>query len=160
MSMTKNKNGEHPFSDKGQIILLCLFLVIWTIDSVFRMSTFLSDYSPFYLRLAVLLSSVITAGYLFASSHSITRTNDKIVKTGAFEYTRHPLYLSSILIYLGLTAYTMSFLLIVLFNAIFLFYDYIAGYEEQLLAAQFGEEYTEYKNKTGKWFVGVDKGGK
>lgn len=156
----KNKNGEYPGSDKGQIIFLCLFLIVWTIDSIFHISTFLADYSPFYLRLIVLLSSVITAIYLFASSHFITRRQDNLVTTGVFEYTRHPLYLSGILVYLGLTVYSMSAFSIVLFNAIFIFYDYIAGYEEKILEEKFGEEYIKYKEKTGKWLIGIDKGGK
>ena len=41
----KEKNGEHPFGDAGQSILLVLFLVVWFGDSFFlHKSTFLSDY--------------------------------------------------------------------------------------------------------------------
>ena len=32
-----------------------------------------------------------------------------------------------------------------------LFYNFIAGYEEKLLEAKFGERYSIYKQKTGKW---------
>jgi len=154
----KNKNGEYPGGDKGQIIFFCLFLTVWTIDSIFHISTFLSEYSPFYLRLAILLISLITAVYLFASSHFITRQKDKLITSGVFEYTRHPLYLSTVLVYLGLTIYSMSVFSIILFNAIFMFYDYIAGYEEKILEEKFGEEYIKYKEKTGKWVIGIDKG--
>ena len=29
----KGKNGEHPFGDAGQLILLVLFLILWIADS-------------------------------------------------------------------------------------------------------------------------------
>lgn len=51
----KGKNGEHPFGDIGQLILLGLFLVVWVGDSFFlRISTFPSDYVPMYMRLIIL----------------------------------------------------------------------------------------------------------
>ena len=39
----KEKNGEHPFGDAGQLILLGVFLVVWVGDSFFlRKTNFLS----------------------------------------------------------------------------------------------------------------------
>jgi protein-S-isoprenylcysteine O-methyltransferase Ste14 len=34
---------------------------------------------------------------------------------------------------------------------IFLFYNYIAGYEERLMETKFGEDYASYKKRTGRW---------
>ena len=62
----KEKNGEHPFGDIGQLILLCLFLVVWITDSFFlHKSTFLSEHFPLYIRLVILALSFIAAVYLF-----------------------------------------------------------------------------------------------
>ena len=56
------KNGEHPFGDTGQLILLGVFSVVWIGDSFFlHISTFLSAYIPLLLRLLVLGVSLITA---------------------------------------------------------------------------------------------------
>ena len=42
----KEKNGEHPRGDAGQLILFGLFLVIWILDSfILHRSTFLADNS-------------------------------------------------------------------------------------------------------------------
>jgi protein-S-isoprenylcysteine O-methyltransferase Ste14 len=46
---------------------------------------------------------------------------------------------------------TLSLFSFLFFGLIFVFYNYIADYEEKLLEAKFGEEYIRYKNKTGKW---------
>jgi protein-S-isoprenylcysteine O-methyltransferase Ste14 len=39
----------------------------------------------------------------------------------------------------------------VVWMATFVFYNYIAGYEEKLLETKFGDSYREYERRTGKW---------
>jgi len=51
------------------------------------------------------------------------------------------LYLGSILFYLGLIITTALPFSLVVLSAIMLFYNYIAGYEQRLLDARYGEEY-------------------
>ena len=158
----KEKNGEHPFGDTGQLISLGIFLTIWLGDSFFlHQSTFLSDYAPLYIRLVILGLALIAAMYLFRSAHVVVSHEQRpngVVATGAFRYVRHPLYLASLLTYLGLTVSTASLFSLVLYVAIFVFHNYIASYEEELLEARFGEEYGKYKQRTGKWVPRIDKG--
>ena len=157
----KEKKGEHPFGDAGQLILLGVFLVVWVGDSFFlRKSTFLSDYVPLYIRIVILGLTLIAAMYLFRSGHVVVSHEQRpnsVVATGAFRYVRHPLYLASILTYLGLTVLTVSLFSLVLFVGIFVFHNYIASYEEKLLDARFEEEYREYKRRTGKWVPRIGK---
>ena len=157
----KEKNGEHPLGDTGQLTLCGLFLVIWILDSFFwHRSTFLAEYISLVLRLIILALAIITAVYLFKSGHVVV-THDKggieVVSSGAFRFVRHPLYLGSILIYLGLTVSTASLFCLALLVLIFLFYNYIASYEENLLETKFGETYMAYEKKTGKWVPGISK---
>ena len=151
----KPQNGEHPLGDIGQLIAFGLFLVIWAGDSfLLRKSTFLSSNVPLSFRLVILGLALITAVCLLISGHVVTRHEkrpDGVVSTGAFRYVRHPLYLASLLSYLGLTVSTMSIGSFLLLVGIFVFYNYIASYEEKLLEARFGNEYGRYKEKTGKW---------
>ena len=151
----KEKRGEHPFSDMGQLILLGLFLIIWVADSFFmQKSTFLSIHIPLWLRL-IILGLVLVIGVSLAMSGHVVVSHeqrpDHVVATGAFKFVRHPLYLGSILFYLGLTVATASLLALGLLVIICIFYNYIAGYEEKLLAIKFGETYPVYREKTGKW---------
>jgi protein-S-isoprenylcysteine O-methyltransferase Ste14 len=69
-----------------------------------------------------------------------------------------PLYLTSILFYLCLTVTTASLLALVLFAGIAVFYNYIADYEEGVLPAKYGEEYSEYRERTGKWLPCIGPG--
>jgi protein-S-isoprenylcysteine O-methyltransferase Ste14 len=73
------------------------------------------------------------------------------VSTGVFKYVRHPLYLASILFYLGLAVSTASLISLGLWVIICIFYNYLASYEEKLLESKFGENYRIYKGNTGKW---------
>ncbi|MCK4271071.1 isoprenylcysteine carboxylmethyltransferase family protein [bacterium] len=151
----KEKKGEHPFGDIGQLIFLALFLIVWVVDSFFwRRSTFLSDYVPLYVRLVIFGLVLIAAVYLFRSSHVVVSHEQRpagVMSTGAFRHVRHPLYLASILFYIGLTVCTISLFSLSLLLVIFIFYNYIAGYEEKLLDKKFAEDYGVYKGVTGKW---------
>jgi protein-S-isoprenylcysteine O-methyltransferase Ste14 len=157
----KEKNGEHPLGDLGQLICAGLFLVIWAGDSfILRKSIFLSNDIPLSVRLAILGVALFTAAYLYKSGHAVVSHEDgpnHVASTEAFKYVRHPLYLASILTYLGLTISTTSLFSLVLLVGIFVFHNYIASYEEKLLEARFGEEYRSYKKKTGKWVPTIGK---
>ena len=157
----REKNGEHPFGDAGQLISLGVFLIIWVGDSFFlHLSTFLSGYVPLYIRLVVLILMLTAAMYLFRSGHVVVSHEyrpGKVVATGAFRYVRHPLYLASILAYVGTAISTASLLSLASLVGIFVFHNYIASYEEELLEARFGEEYRKYKKRTGKWLPKIGK---
>jgi protein-S-isoprenylcysteine O-methyltransferase Ste14 len=73
-----------------------------------------------------------------------------VVSTGAFRYVRHPLYLGSVMFYLGLSVSTASYFSLVLVVLIFIFYNFIASYEGKLLEDRFHEEYRNYKKRAGK----------
>jgi protein-S-isoprenylcysteine O-methyltransferase Ste14 len=155
----KEKNGEHPFGDAGQMIFAGLFFPVWVADSFFlRGSTFLSDFIPLSFRLAVMALVLAMGIYLSWSGHTVISRGQKaegLKVTGAFRCVRHPLYLASMLFYLGLAISTASLFSLALLAAAFLFYNLIADYEEQLLEEKFGNEYLNYKNTTGRWIPGV-----
>lgn len=151
----KPREGEHPFGDAGQLMLLAAYLAVWVADSFFlRISTFLSEYLPLYLRLPVSGLCFATATLLVSSGHVVVSRTHRpwgLLTTGAFRYVRHPLYLASLLTYLGLTVATASLFSLVLFAGIFQFHNYIASYEEKLLETRLGQAYRDYRARTGKW---------
>ena len=157
----KEKKGEHPFGDAGQLMFLAFFLVVWVGDSFFaRKSSFLADSVPLYIRLVILVLSLVTAALLFRSGHVVVSHEHRptdVVSTGAFRYVRHPLYLGCLLFYMGLAVSTVALFSLALLVLIFVFYNYIAGYEEKLLVQSFGERYSSYKKNTGKWMPRIGK---
>ncbi|MFZ1947001.1 MAG: isoprenylcysteine carboxylmethyltransferase family protein [bacterium] len=149
------REGEHPAGDVGQWICVVVFLAVWVGDSfVLHVSTFLAHLVPLPVRLVLLGFALVTAGYLFKSGHVVVSHDhppDAVLHSGAFRYVRHPLYLASLLVYLGVAVSTLSLLSLGLLVGIFVFHNYIAGYEERLLLARFGEAYRGYQRSAGKW---------
>ncbi len=159
----QGKKGEHPLGDAGQLILFGMFLIIWILDSfVLRRSTFLASSIPLAMRLMFLATALAVAFFLFKSGHVAVigeQRPTRIISAGAFGYVRHPLYLGSILVYLGLTVSTASLFCLALLVMIVLFYNYIADYEEKLMEAKFGQDYIDYQKNTGRWLPRLGKKG-
>jgi protein-S-isoprenylcysteine O-methyltransferase Ste14 len=150
------REGEHPWGDTGQLLLLGLFLLVWTVDSFFwRRTTLLAELVPLAPRLILLVLVLAAATLLVRSGHRVIDHESPgagVVSSGAFRYVRHPLYLGSVLLYLGLALVTASLAALALAGGIFVFYDQIASYEENWLEARHGEAYRSYKSRTGKWW--------
>ncbi|MBN2244524.1 MAG: isoprenylcysteine carboxylmethyltransferase family protein [Candidatus Aminicenantes bacterium] len=156
----KERNDEHPCGDRGQLLFLAVFLLVWIGDSfIFKISTFLTPSVPLFIRLAVLAICLILGILLSKSGHRAAEDNyrgKRVIKTGAFHYVRHPLYLASMLTYFGAAVSTLSLLSLALLIPIIIFFDTIAGYEEKYMENKFGKEYTEYRKRTGKWIPGIN----
>ena len=157
----KNENredliGEHPFGDIGQIILLIVFLALWGLDSfIFRISTFFAGSVPLIIRL-VPAGFILAAGlYLGKKSMRIVfkenRGSPQVIKKEVYSFIRHPMYLAALLFYVGLVLITLSLLSLAMCIIIFIFYNYIAAYEEKLLKKKLGQDYAAYKNKVPRW---------
>ncbi len=152
----KDKGGEHPLGDLGQSLFFILFLAVWIGDSFFlHLSAFVSAFLPFYIRFSVTMALFILSAFLYKSGHNVTPHHGErptVLKTdGAFRYVRHPLYLATILMYLGIAIYTFSILSLLVVAAMAPFFNYIASFEESFLERKFGDKYGAYKRRTGKW---------
>lgn len=76
----------------------------------------------------------------------------KIVKTGIFAVSRNPLYLGSVLIFLGIDLmFYMAWAFVMLLVSIVLCHLILIIPEEKYLAAKFGNEYKEYTASVHRW---------
>ena len=80
-------------------------------------------------------------------------TASALVQAGVFSRSRNPIYLSMVLLMLGLGIATARPWLILLAPAL-LFYlqERVIKREEAYLAARFGAEYSAYRQKVRRWF--------
>jgi len=149
--------GEHTFGDAGQLILFFLFMAIWILDSfVYKYSTFLSDQTPWYIRIPVAAVIFFISGWMARSGLKIVfgqvREQPHVITEGVFSMVRHPVYLGAILLYLALIISTLSITSFIFWLVIIVFYVYISKTEEKLLTNRFGEEYKEYMKKVPMLF--------
>lgn len=154
--------GEHKSGDLYQIIFLIIFLAVWITDSfLFHYSDFLLKYIPLYIRLPLGIITLIISGYLAKSGLKIVfdevRDEPCVIRKGVFNVVRHPIYLGSILLYLGLLILTMSIGAIAVWVIILGFYHYISKYEEKLLTEKFGDEYRKYMQEVPMWLPRIRK---
>lgn len=148
--------GEHPFGDAGQVVAFIVFLVIWAADSFFiKITTPLAQSIPIHLRLILAVPLFLFSGYVAYSGHKVVfreiREKPRVIRNGVFSFSRHPIYLSVLLLYTALFFTTLSMLSLGFLGVAFVFYNFIAAYEERLLEEKFGQEYREYKGKTRRW---------
>jgi len=153
--MLKDRGGEHPFGDAGQLGGFLLFFSVWIADSFFlRKSTFLAGRVPLAPRLIFLAAALAVAVQLIRKSHIyIThgKRTEHVLDQGAFRWVRHPLYLGGILTFLGLAVSTASLLALGAWVLLVAFYGYTTRFEERFLEELFGDSYRDYKARTGKW---------
>ncbi|KPK64518.1 hypothetical protein AMJ83_02075 [candidate division WOR_3 bacterium SM23_42] len=148
--------GEHPFGDNGQLILLIVFLTVWTADSfIFHFSTFAVGYVSPFIRISLGVAILLLSGYLAKGGMSAVfgeeRQDPVLIHKGVFNVVRHPVYLGCILFYLGLLIFTLSAIAGFIWITIIVFYHYISKYEERLLLTEFGKEYEEYMTRVPMW---------
>ena len=149
--------GEHRLGDAGQLILLVLFLVIWVLDSfVLSYSTRMINIIPWYIRYPLAIAVMVFAGYLARSGlrtvFGEVKPEPQVYSTGVFSIVRHPIYLGSILTYLGFIFFTLSLASFLFWILIIIFYFYISRYEERLLLKHFGDQYREYQSRVPMLF--------
>jgi protein-S-isoprenylcysteine O-methyltransferase Ste14 len=76
----------------------------------------------------------------------------RIVQTGVFAISRNPLYLASVIVFLGIAlALNILWGLITLLASIFLCHYVLIIPEERYLTVKFGKEYEEYTASVHRW---------
>jgi protein-S-isoprenylcysteine O-methyltransferase Ste14 len=154
--------GEHSGGDAGQVILACLFAATWITDTFFcKYTTFLNHYVPLGARIPFGVVLLVLSGYLAERGLSIVygeeREKPGVIRMSVFGVVRHPVYLSEILLYLGLLMLSISLAAAVVLVIAIGFMYYISRYEERLLLARFGEDYEKYTREVPMWFPRLTK---
>ena len=98
--------GEHKLWDLVQLVLVISFMTVWILDSfVFQFSLIPIGNMPGYVLTIIATPLWIIAFYMAKTGlHTIfgeNRDPPQIVDEGLFAHTRHPVYLGSLLAYLG-----------------------------------------------------------
>lgn len=148
--------GEYYAGDAGQLTYALIFIITWLADSfLIEYSTFLNQYIPVFIRIPLGVFILLISGLLARNGLKIIfgekRDKPCVVRKGVFNIVRHPVYLSEILLYLGLLVINISIIAAIIWTLGIGFLHYISRYEESLLIQRFGEEYKQYKKEVPMW---------
>ena len=150
-----NLTGEHRIGDLGQMILFCLFMALWISDMVFNYSGFLNNYVSTIIKLPVGIILLLIAGYMAGTGLRIVfggKAQEGVIRKGVFRFVRHPIYLSEIVLYIGLLMLYISLAAACIVVITMFFLHYISRYEEKLLLARFPDDYGQYMREVPMWF--------
>jgi protein-S-isoprenylcysteine O-methyltransferase Ste14 len=159
-TVSEIKEKPKTFLQKFPPVVSMLSLVALLL-AVFQIGTldYLEEYSVIrYIGLAVYLVFSWVQVWAFKtlgdnySQDIMIKKNHELITKGPFKIIRHPQYVCQILLDLGATAATFSY--IVGFLALIEIPIYImrASLEDKLLAKYFPEKFSEYKKKSGFMF--------
>ncbi|UYP46997.1 hypothetical protein NEF87_003282 [Candidatus Lokiarchaeum ossiferum] len=142
--------------DLKQVILFFSFLIFVSLDLLYlKIDVGLNLEMKWYYRLVISLPLFII-GIIIAKKSMVimyyeVRSPPVVVDWGPFRYSRHPMYLSALLFYFGITVFSFSVVGIIYYLFIYGFYGYLAHFEENHLISQYQEAYVDYKKQVLKW---------
>ncbi len=152
----KGADRELPHAHIYHALLPVIFWVVWFLDIQFlQISTFLNNFIPLIIRI-VLFACIFAIALIFISkSHNLLFKSHEppnhVITTGILGYVRNPMYLGILLIYISLIFLCISLISIGVFIVVFLVYNWMVNFEENILEAKFGEEYRIYQKSVPKW---------
>ena len=83
---------------------------------------------------------------------SVEQPTTSIIRTGPYRFSRNPIYLGAVLIYLGVAIATGSIWVLVALGPTIVMTHFLAIVpEEQYLERKFGDEYDRYKQSVRRW---------
>ncbi len=152
----KDKMGKWPPVNKTEKILaLSTHVVIMPAAAIY------SIFLPLQLGTAWLyvgLPICFLAGVMVVLAYiNIIRTPpDEPVTKGAYHISRHPMYFSAFLVYLGTGIAAASWLFLLFAAAWIIMWHIVVPAEERGLVEEYGDAYREYMNRTPRW-IGIPK---
>ena len=108
----------------------------------------------FYAGLAIFLTGLVVLAA--ATVNFATTPMDVPITRGIYHYSRHPLYLASLLIYLSVGIASASWVFLLVFFVQSVSIRIAAVGEERFCLDKYGEAYREYIDKTPRW-LGLPK---
>lgn len=137
----------------GLVISLVLLILAGWINTQFDLPS-LSE-NRFLLNSLFMATGLVTLAIIIWSVKSLPATDrgNKLCTSGAFRYVRHPLYAAFLSVFnFGLAIWLNSYVFVLWALLLHPLWHYLVRDEEQMMIDIFGETYSEYQEKTGRFF--------
>ncbi len=130
-------------------------------NSVWGLATLYSIFLPlklgtlwFYIGFPIFYLGVMIL--IIATTDFATTPEEKPITQGTYAFSRHPMYLSSFIIYIGTGIATASWLFLLLGIANIFWVRTEAVVEERYCLERYNKDYREYMKRTPRW-IGIPK---
>ena len=150
------RTGDIPGSQTRQYRI-----VAFLTNGLWMAATLYSIFLPFRLGTLWLWLGLVVfaAGLVLLVLMTISVANtpqNKPFTSGVYRFSRHPGYLSMIVVYLGVSIAALSWIFLLTTVLTFSLLRYAAKREEAYCCVKFGEAYSSYMVKTSRW-LGLPK---
>jgi len=137
--------------------------VVWGGDVFFlHYTTWLDAYVPPVVCIPIGAVLLLLSLWLAWASHKTifgeVREEPRVIREGVYGLARHPMYLSEILLCLGLLVFGISIAAAVVWIVACAFLHRISRYEEEQLIARFGDAYRQYMDEVPMWIPRIARG--
>jgi protein-S-isoprenylcysteine O-methyltransferase Ste14 len=152
----RDRMGKWPPLNKTEKILaLSTHVVIMPAAAIYSIFLPLKlGTAWFYVGIPVCFLAGVMA--VIAYVNIINTPPNEPATTGAYHISRHPLYFSAFLIYLGTGIACASWLFLLFAAAWIIMWHIVVPAEERGLVEEYGEAYRKYMNRTPRW-IGIPK---
>jgi len=130
-------------------------------ESIFYIGVIYSVFLPlklgtiwFYIGLPIFLLGAIMN--TVASVNFATAPLAELVSKGIYRYSRHPIYVSFLLMFIGAGVATASWLLLLFAVVLTILMNPLVIPEERFCLDKYGDSYRKYMNRTPRW-IGMPK---
>lgn len=154
---TKRATQSVPFSRTEKVlaysthVVIMPFVVIYSIFLPLKMGTVWLYVGLPIFALALVMTVMISINFA-------TTPLDEPVTKGVYRISRHPIYLSGFLLYVGIGIACASWVLLLCAVLWIVLWHIVVPAEEHFLLDKYGEAYREYMNRTPRW-IGLPKSG-
>jgi protein-S-isoprenylcysteine O-methyltransferase Ste14 len=144
-----------PFSRIEKMLALSTHVVIMPVAAIYSIFLPLKTGTAWlYVGLPIFALSLVM--YVVTTiSIANTPVNEPVIR-GAYRVSRHPIYFSGFLMYIGIGIACASWIVLLLAVAWIVLWQIVVPTEERFLSEKYGDAYRQYMNKTPRW-LGIPK---
>ena len=142
-----DEKGEKRVFVIGMVVILLLF--VYSIFLPLKLGTVW-----FYAGFTIYLVGLVM--FLTATVNIATAPLGQPFTKGMYRYSRHPLFFSSSVTFVGISVASASWIFLLVTVVIIVLQTSLAIAEEQGCLETYGDEYKEYLNRTPRW-IGMPK---
>lgn len=148
------KMGDAPTGKREKrdniIAMIILFLLIaYSVFLPLKLGSawFYAGFTIWLVGLVIFLTAIVNVA---------TTPGGRVFVKGIYRLSRHPLYISLALFFLGVSVASASWILLVFTVVYMILMNSLAGAEERGCLEKYGDEYKEYMDGTPRW-LGIPK---
>ena len=148
------KMGDLPYEKREKrvymiYLVVIILLIAFSVFLPLKLGTiwFYAGLTIYLVGLAILLTAFVNVA---------TTPMGQLFIKGLYHFSRHPLYLSGLIMNVGVGIASASWVFLLLSVVIMVLMDFQVVSEERGCLETYGDEYQEYLNKTPRW-IGIPK---